>query len=248
MAILLPPDGPRAAQLDECVRGPSRSVEMEMEHTAETGAVAPESHLPLKSEWQRAEVSDRLEHLKRYVYYQSCKNIGGEQVYIDFLRTRVRTGSIEAQTQLDSHRFIESTKEYVESCLDALSASGNPAVKTVCGIVAQQSRIPCTKCYFWTTCAISGATINTSLQISLDAPVYVSTQFEAFVYSYWMFKNIDTIEKERVSAYLAQNTIDLSVMTHIEHFSASPHYATDSDLELYEHATTFVVNTMCMSV
>lgn len=237
------PLGPSAPKIPGVARGPAADGQ-----ETPRAPVAVVHDTLEGSACTKAYPAQRLDHLEKYVYYHACITMGGEQVYKDFLKMRVETGDLHSKQQLEAVKFMNDIHLYVKSCLALLRSNGFPGIESVCDIVANQPRIPCTKCHYWTKCAITGQTVNKSLQISHDVAVHVGMSFEPFVYSFWLLSHIQAIELDRIHSYSSHYTGEMPVARYIENFKNSEFYCPADEMRIYEEAIGFVLNTMRLSL
>ena len=238
------PGGPSEHDIADNVNGP----EAVNEH--ENGAVNGPSEACFVSPWTSIPVDDRMNYLTNYLYYLACITLGDKEEYTSFLKLQSRENEVNknAHELLQSDLYFQQLHDFINLKIKEIAENGSRGLPDVCAVIAQQSRLPCTHCFFWVTCAVSGTTINHSLKICQEQPIYVSMKFAPFVWSYWLVWHIQNIELERVNKYMRSVTEDVSITDNIEGFVSSEYYASDNDKQIYEQAISVVMNTLQVSL
>lgn len=233
------PLGPLAPESCVSVYGPLQS-----KAETEDGRTGPESEA---NEWHSADLPSRVQYLQHYIYYLTCVTIGGQEDYEGFLEQRVKLEDRDACAQVQARDVMRGVELYVSSRLNFMPMTSSIRMKSLCELIRGQKTMPINKCMFWTTCAITGATINNSLEICGVSPFHVCMSYAPFVWSFWVLTHIKELEEDRISHYMRENRNDFPITTLINDFKDSSHFASDRDIETYEKAISFVIDTLHVS-
>lgn len=217
-----------------------------LQHTSENGEfrAGPDSE---SKHWHTISLPSKLKLLHDYVYYIACITIGGKEEYEKFLEHRASLGETDACSQLECRDVVERINLYVTSRLDLMPQSTSVRMKRLCDLIRGHKTMPVNKGIFWTTCAITGATINKSLEICGQSSFNVCMSFAPFVWSFWILTHIKELEEDRIIHFMRDGRSDIPISTMIHNFKESVYYASESDIETYEKAISIVIDSLHLS-
>lgn len=189
------------------------------------------------------------EHLLNYLVVLACKYIGDDVAYVRYMQKQAASQNEHAIAGVNALNFIDKIHKIIDRNVQFFAATGHARVVLVCNTVRQLESPPTCTSDLWHLCALTG--VNTQHALLLSASEHnvlaIDAQFKAFATMLWLVTHIDAVEYNRTMQFVNAMPAEQSITASIDCYKQHLQEHSDELVNLYFHATTYVLQCLQMT-